>query len=114
MPSGTGRGRAGRPRRRPASRRSAVREEVSTAAEARRSGLSEAEWMARSYPYIQELLKSGEYPIFTKIVTEASRVRLSRDEQFRYGLERVLDCIAAALPPTAVPTHREGRQDRAD
>jgi AcrR family transcriptional regulator len=76
----------------------AVREEVSWAEEVRRSGLSESEWMARSSPRVHQLMESGEYPIFSKIVTQARPPHLSRDEQFRHGLERVLDCIAAALP----------------
>jgi AcrR family transcriptional regulator len=80
-----------------------VREEISSAKEVRRSGLSESEWMARSYPYVDRLVKSGEYPIFTKIVMEARQPHLSRDDQFRYGLQRVLDCIAAALPSTVEP-----------
>ncbi len=79
----------------------AVREEISSAGEFRRSGLSESEWMARSGAYIDQLVKSGDYPIFTKIVTEARQPHLSRDDQFRYGLQRVLDFIATALPPTA-------------
>ncbi|MET8382299.1 TetR/AcrR family transcriptional regulator [Streptosporangium canum] len=79
----------------------AVREEVSRAEEVRRSGLSESEWMVRSSPRVHQLLESGDYPIFSKIVMEARRLHLSRDDQFRYGLQRVLDCIAAALPPTA-------------
>ncbi|MFG3253304.1 TetR/AcrR family transcriptional regulator [Streptomyces sp. NPDC048172] len=79
---------------------STVREEISTARGIRRSGLSESEWMERSYPYIDRLVKSGEYPIFTKVVMEARQPHLSRDDQFRNGLKRVLDCIAAALPPT--------------
>ncbi|MEV0130707.1 TetR/AcrR family transcriptional regulator [Dactylosporangium sp. NPDC050688] len=78
-----------------------VREEISSAKEFRRSGLSESEWMARSHPYVDRLVKSGEYPIFTKIVMEASHPHLSRDDQFQYGLQRVLDCIASALPSTA-------------
>ncbi|MEU4546797.1 TetR/AcrR family transcriptional regulator [Nonomuraea dietziae] len=95
----------------------ALREEVSWAEEVRRSGLSESEWMARSSPRVHQLMESGQYPIFTKIVTEARQLHLSRDDQFRYGLERVLDCIAAALPSTAEPpgaAHREGQEDRAD
>jgi hypothetical protein len=78
-----------------------VREEISPANEIRRSGLSESEWIARSYPYVDELVKSGKYPMFVKIVMEARQPRLSRDDQFWYGLQRVLDCIAAALPSTA-------------
>jgi AcrR family transcriptional regulator len=95
----------------------AVRDEISWAEEVRRSGLSESEWMARSYPRVHQLLKSGEYPIFTRITMEARQPHLSRDDQFRYGLERVLDCIAAALPSTVeppVPAHREGQEDRDD
>jgi AcrR family transcriptional regulator len=94
-----------------------VREEISSAEEVRRSGLSESEWMARSYSYVDGLVKSGEYPIFTKIVMEARQPHLSRDDQFRYGLQRVLDCIAAALPSTAespVAAHGEGQEHRAD
>ncbi|QFY13354.1 TetR family transcriptional regulator [Nonomuraea phyllanthi] len=92
----------------------AAREEISWAEEVRSSGVSESEWMARSGPYVEQLLKSGEYPIFSKIVMEAHRFHLSRDDQFRHGLQRVLDCIAAALPQAAEsPTsaHREGREE---
>jgi AcrR family transcriptional regulator len=91
-----------------------VREEISSAREFRRSGLSESEWMARSSPYIDQLAKSGEYPIFTKIVTEARQPHLSREDQFRHGLQRVLDCIAAALPSkaeSAMSALREGREE---
>ncbi|MCR8579120.1 TetR/AcrR family transcriptional regulator [Streptomyces sp. Isolate_219] len=77
----------------------AVREEVVAAEEIRRSGLSELEFMARSLPRVQELLASAKYPMFTKIVTEAGQPLLTHGDRFRYGLERVLDCIAAALPP---------------
>ncbi|MEV5709741.1 TetR/AcrR family transcriptional regulator [Actinoallomurus sp. NPDC052274] len=82
---------------------STVRGEISGAEEVRRSGLSESEWMERSSPHVQQLVESGEYPIFTKIVMEARQPHLGRDEQFRYGLERVLDCIAVALPSTVEP-----------
>ncbi|MFE5123429.1 TetR/AcrR family transcriptional regulator [Streptomyces sp. NPDC056669] len=87
-----------------------VREEVVVAEEMRRSGLSELEFMARSLPRVQELLASAEYPIFTKIVTEAGQPFLNHDDQFRYGLERVLDCIAAALrPSTGLSSQINGR-----
>ncbi|QDY06418.1 TetR/AcrR family transcriptional regulator [Micromonospora sp. HM134] len=75
-----------------------VREEISSARKFHRSGLSESEWMARSYPYVDQLVRSGKYPIFTKIVMQARQPHLSRDDQFRHGLHRVLDCIATALP----------------
>ncbi|MEV4394885.1 TetR/AcrR family transcriptional regulator [Nonomuraea sp. NPDC049607] len=85
----------------------AVREEISSAGEFRRSGLSESEWMARSGPRIEQLVNSGEYPIFTKIVMQAGRPHLSRDDQFRHGLQRVLDCVAGALPAAAGSATRE-------
>ncbi|MEU8381862.1 TetR/AcrR family transcriptional regulator [Streptosporangium sp. NPDC048865] len=84
----------------------AVREEVSWAEEVRRSGLSESQWTARSFPRVQQLMESGRYPFFTRIAMEARRPHLSRDEQFRHGLDRVLDCVAAALPATAGPRRR--------
>ncbi|MEU5869142.1 TetR/AcrR family transcriptional regulator [Nonomuraea sp. NPDC047529] len=88
----------------------AVREEISSAGEFRRSGLSESEWMARSGPRIEQLVNSGEYPIFTKIVMQAGRPHLSRDDQFRHGLQRVLDCVAGALPAAAGSATRESGQ----
>lgn len=78
----------------------AVREEISTAEELRRSGLSESEWMTRSSSRIHQLVSGGKYPIFTKIVTEAHQPHLSRDDQFRSGLKHILDYIAASVPPT--------------
>ncbi|WP_083733537.1 TetR/AcrR family transcriptional regulator C-terminal domain-containing protein [Actinomadura sp. CNU-125] len=88
---------------------SAVREEVAQADEARRSGLTAAKWMARNSPYIQRLVEGGEYPMFTKIVLEARQPHLSPGDQFRYGLERVLDCIAAPLssPVESTPARDE-------
>ncbi|MEV5597097.1 TetR/AcrR family transcriptional regulator [Streptomyces sp. NPDC052496] len=91
----------------------AVREEVIVAEEIRRSGLSELEFMARSLPRVQELLASGEYPIFAKIVTKAGRPLLNHEDQFRYGLERVLDCIGAAFPSAAAPSSAGDARDRA-
>jgi AcrR family transcriptional regulator len=82
---------------------SVARDEVTAAEEVRRSGLSETEWLGRTYPYVQQLLESGNYPIFTKIALEARQPRLAPGDQFRYGLERVLDCVAAAIPSPAEP-----------
>ncbi|RJL23915.1 TetR/AcrR family transcriptional regulator [Bailinhaonella thermotolerans] len=79
----------------------AVREEISSTEEVRRSGLSEPERIARSYPRIRQVVESGDYPIFTKIVMQARRPRLSREDQFRHGLDRVLDCIATAVTTPA-------------
>ncbi|MEV7603658.1 TetR/AcrR family transcriptional regulator [Kitasatospora sp. NPDC089797] len=81
----------------------AARDEVGWIEEVRRSGVGEDEWLARSRPYLRHLLESGEYPVFSRIALEANRPRMSRDQQFRYGLERVLDCIATSLPASLPP-----------
>lgn len=57
---------------------------ISTAREVRRSGLSESEWMARSHSYIDGLVKSGEYPIFTRIAMEAHQPHLRLDPPTRF------------------------------
>ncbi|MFD8546344.1 TetR/AcrR family transcriptional regulator [Streptomyces sp. NPDC059649] len=88
-----------------------VREEITTAEEVRRSGLSESEWMARRSPRIHQLVSSGKYPIFTRIVTEAAhQPHLRRDDQFRNGLQHILDYIAVSLPPTPKPSPPHGTQ----
>jgi AcrR family transcriptional regulator len=67
----------------------------------RRSGMTRQAWMYRSSAYAQQLIDSGEHPMFTRIVKEARQPHMDPDAAFRYGLERVLDCIQALLP--AVP-----------
>ncbi|TYK45050.1 TetR/AcrR family transcriptional regulator [Actinomadura decatromicini] len=76
-----------------------VRSELAWRREVEQSGLTPEQWMMRSAPYVRELLDSGAYPMFRRIVIDARMPHMSADEQFRYGLERVLDCIAAVLPP---------------
>ncbi|TDB85394.1 TetR/AcrR family transcriptional regulator [Actinomadura sp. 7K534] len=49
-------------------------------------------------PHLRDLLATGDFPRFERVVREARLPRMSGDEQFRHGLERVLDCIARALP----------------
>lgn len=87
---------------------SAARDEVGQAEEGRRGGVTAAEWMARYSPYVQQLVESGEYPMFTKVVLEARQPHLDHDDRFRYGLERVLDCLAGALSsPKEPPRSRD-------
>lgn len=76
-----------------------VRNELSWEKEARRSGLTSEQWMARNSAYVDTLVRSGDYPMFTRIVMDARQPHMDPDERFRYGLERVLDCVAAVLPP---------------
>lgn len=75
-----------------------VRGEIEWARENRQSGLTPEMWMMRSAPYVRELMATGAYPMFERIVRDARLPHMSGEEQFRYGLGRVLDRIAGALP----------------
>ncbi|MFD0690169.1 TetR/AcrR family transcriptional regulator [Actinomadura fibrosa] len=78
-----------------------VRAEIEWTREKERSGLTPERLMAESGPYVRRLMDSGDYPMFTRIIKEARIPHMTGDEQFRYGLNRVLDCIAGALPADA-------------
>jgi AcrR family transcriptional regulator len=67
---------------------------------ARRTGLTQSEWMRRNSAYVHQLIQTGEYPIFTRIVMDAEQPHMSDQERFDYGLERVLNAIGATLAPT--------------
>ncbi|TDD64858.1 TetR/AcrR family transcriptional regulator [Actinomadura darangshiensis] len=75
-----------------------VRGEIEWRREMRQSGMTPERWMIHSAPYVRELLDSGRYPMFERIVMDARLPHMSAEEQFRYGLDRVLDCIAAVQP----------------
>jgi AcrR family transcriptional regulator len=75
-----------------------VRGEIEWMREIRQTGMTPERWMMQSAPYVRELLDTGRYPMFERLVRDARLPHMSTEEQFRYGLERVLDCIAGALP----------------
>jgi AcrR family transcriptional regulator len=75
-----------------------VRQELAWEETRRRSGMTREQWMLRSSPYVQRLIASGEHPMFTRVVKDARQPHMGPEAAFRYGLERVLDCIEAALP----------------
>jgi AcrR family transcriptional regulator len=75
-------------------------DELSEQESARRSGLDQEEWMRIQFPYIESLIKSGRYPVLTRVVLDA---RSPHDpdrlqHSFDAGLERVLDGLATMLP----------------
>lgn len=72
-----------------------IRNEVGWAEEARRTKVDMQEWIRRSEPYARQLTESGKYPMFTRILAETATMRLEADARFRFGLDRVLDSIAA-------------------
>ncbi|MFG1791837.1 TetR/AcrR family transcriptional regulator [Nocardia sp. NPDC049149] len=58
-----------------------------------RTGLTEVEWQQAVAPYLHEVLAGGEYPEFGRRVRDA--VDPDADQRFEFGLNCVLDGIAA-------------------
>jgi AcrR family transcriptional regulator len=81
----------------------AVQEQMAWEAEWRRSGISKENWMGRSAPYVHQLISSGQHPMLARIVMDARQPHMDPEAGFRYGLERVLDCVQAALPSAPEP-----------
>ncbi|WP_242895252.1 TetR/AcrR family transcriptional regulator [Actinomadura litoris] len=79
----------------------AVRDEMQGELDLRRSGLTNDEWMIKNLPHVRSLIESGDYPMFSRVVVDAKLPHMAPEESFRYRLDRVLDCIAAALPGPA-------------
>lgn len=61
----------------------------------RSSGLSNDAWQAAVAPYVQKLIRDGQYPTITRQITEGGA--RNPDRSFEFGLERVLDGIAVFL-----------------
>jgi Tetracyclin repressor-like, C-terminal domain len=66
----------------------------------RRTGLTAEQWRDWMSPYIRKLMATGRYPMFNRIIADASlpHSENSAEDGFRLGLERILDGIAAGLP----------------
>ncbi|WP_026341867.1 TetR/AcrR family transcriptional regulator [Actinomadura atramentaria] len=77
----------------------AARDELQWAEITRRTGRTEAEWMRANAAYVASVVESGRYPMMTRIVRDARRPHLPAGQRFEHDLERVLDCVAAMLPP---------------
>ena len=60
-----------------------------------RSGLTEEEWQRSVGPYIREVIAAGEHPLLARRVLEAEE--LDPDVEFAFGLDCVLDGLAARL-----------------
>ncbi|MEU6715074.1 TetR/AcrR family transcriptional regulator [Nonomuraea sp. NPDC046802] len=76
-----------------------VSAELAEAEARRRTGMDLMQWMASQASFIESLLRTGDYPLFSRMVTEAGRELTDPDERFAFGLDRLLDGIAATLPP---------------
>jgi AcrR family transcriptional regulator len=67
----------------------------------RRSGLTHEQWMEQQGEYGPTIMNSGRYPRFTRVMIEARLPHAAdrQDRVFAAGLVRVLDGLAAHLPP---------------
>ncbi|GAB3156029.1 TetR/AcrR family transcriptional regulator [Microbispora hainanensis] len=63
----------------------------------RRSGMTLQQRLAQHISYIQSLIATGEFPMLDRMTKEAGRHFMSSDERFAYGLDRLLDGLAASL-----------------
>jgi len=60
-----------------------------------RSGLTKEQWQRSLGPYITKVLAAGEHPMLARRVLEAEEP--DPDVEFAFGLECVLDGLAARL-----------------
>ena len=67
----------------------------------RRSGLTKEQWRDRVAPYIRDVVASGAYPQFARMVRDARDA--DPGQRFDFGLACVLDGIAARAHGTANP-----------
>jgi AcrR family transcriptional regulator len=67
----------------------------------RRTGLTQEQWRASVGPYLREVIASGTYPQFARRVIEADD--LDPDQQFEFGLDCLLDGVAARVTGSAAP-----------
>ncbi|WP_214413349.1 TetR/AcrR family transcriptional regulator [Sphaerisporangium fuscum] len=74
---------------------SLVRAERQVEAALQRAGLDEEQWQAAHAPYLRELMSSGRYPYLERIIAEAEHLPV--DTAFEFGLEILLDGVAARL-----------------
>jgi AcrR family transcriptional regulator len=81
---------------------SAVRDEIGWLDHARRTGMDRERWMAEYVgPYVSHVVGSGRYPMFSRSIREGRLSHMPPAKRFRYGLNHVLNGIAAALPNDA-------------
>ena len=72
-----------------------VARELAEAQARRRTGLTEDQWRASVGPYIRDVVASGAYPQFARLVRDAGEP--APDDRFAFGLACVLDGVAARV-----------------
>lgn len=78
--------------------RGAARMSIDSLLAEQRTGISDEDWWAARYPFLQEVIESGRYPAFTKAIAEGAYDTPPPGESFEFGLERILDGVATLLP----------------
>ncbi|MEO3784814.1 TetR/AcrR family transcriptional regulator [Actinocorallia sp. B10E7] len=76
----------------------AVRQELAAERRAAASGAGEEEWMRAHSAYVRSLMGTGRYPLMQRVMLEAEQPHMTPEENFEYGLQRVLDGIETWLP----------------
>ncbi len=71
----------------------AIHIEANDLAAERASGLDERAWQESTWPWLEEQLKTGAFPVLSRVVYEVEHA--TNDEVFEHGLECVLDGVAA-------------------
>jgi AcrR family transcriptional regulator len=69
----------------------------------RESGMTDAQWWAANAPVLERVLDPGAYPTAARVGTAAGSAQggaYSPDHAWRFGLERVLDGLAALIAST--------------
>lgn len=72
-----------------------VQSELAEAETQRRTGLGEEEWRAAVAPYVRQVVESGRYPNWSRLVVDGEDV--DPEKSFCFGLDRVLDGLASYL-----------------
>lgn len=72
-----------------------VRTQIQHTAAVEQTGVSDEEFWARQYPALEKAMASGEYPAMAALSADA--FSLGWDESFEWGLQRLLDGLAALV-----------------
>jgi AcrR family transcriptional regulator len=75
-----------------------VQQELAMAERLRQAGMTMEQWMHLNGGYIRRLLESDGHPMLKRIIIDAQWPHLGPDQAFEYGLERVINGIAATVP----------------
>ena len=75
--------------------RGAVEDELGELEAQRRTGISEEAWRAELAPYIRSVIEGDRYPHVAEVVISGED--LDYDQQFEFGLARLIDGIEAFI-----------------